>query len=422
VDAYLEQAAEAGRFIVSAARGELVLSGQATVLLAAAAVLAILLVLTLLFIVFTPRTRRVVKRRRVIRRPRGEEAAVGGSTSAQRSATAPDVALSGAAALDAGPQQESDPVLERRPTLARRALLAPWLVPVLILLFLAGTYGYTGTTHFCTAYCHMASDESEGGESAMATQRDSAHHELCSSCHDSGVAGNIADRTRMVVVRLSTGTMGVEHAAVVESKACLRCHRSVLRGTLTSGPGTMLVSHAEPHEAGMNCVDCHQRIGHTDLLGPVMADCIECHDSVTASATCETCHVGNPADSAVAADGTRVKSSVVYSPVEVDHRNCYGCHETASCDACHGVRLPHSESYIYGGHAYDAAWEKKEVCYRCHTVADCQECHLTFAASHGPNFKEEHKAMSPTATCSCHDQRYPARAARIPFCEACHAP
>lgn len=218
------------------------------------------------------------------------------------------------------------------------------------------------------------------------------------------------------------GRASEDVSAIVDSDRCVRCHSGVVDEVVTTSAGTLQVSHAEPHAAGMVCTACHQRIGHQGAVEPSMSQCLECHDSVIASAECSACHLVEPTGAAAVAEG-RGAGSIIYQPVALDSGNCYGCHETESCDACHGLRLPHPVEYIQGGHAYDAAWEGKEqLCYQCHDPQECSLCHRSFspASSHPPSFREEHKSLSRDASCYCHDQRRPPSQRGRPFCEACH--
>jgi hypothetical protein len=80
--------------------------------------------------------------------------------------------------------------------------------------------------------------------------------------------------------------------------------------------------------------------------------------------------------------------------------------------------MPHDEPFIRGGHAPQAAFERKdETCYKCHTHAECQSCHVGFPG-HLTGWKEEHKKMPRQGGCSCHSiERDPATES---MCDLCH--
>jgi len=374
-------------------------SPTVTLLTLAAVLLVVTIAVMVVILVLTPPKRRVVRRRRID--AAGER--VEGSDESQ--VTVPTRA-------------------------AWVSMVAGWPgLLVVALAVIAGTYVASGTTTYCTS-CHseaMPAALSAGQQPIVATattltvEPERAHHTECRTCHTSGLVGDLFDRGRMLVVTVTDG-MAADLSGAVDSSRCLRCHSSVLDGVITTSAGTLRVSHAEQHDAGIPCSWCHQRIGHAGAVDPSMSQCIECHDAVTASAECSTCHTVNPTDGAVTAQG-REGSTRIYPAVALDSGDCYGCHVPDSCDSCHGLRLPHPQSYIAGEHAYDAAWEgKDELCYRCHDPIECSRCHRSFdaAQSHPPSFREEHKRLSPTTACPCHDQRRPVGAPPRPFCEACH--
>jgi len=186
------------------------------------------------------------------------------------------------------------------------------------------------------------------------------------------------------------------------------------------------VSHAEPLEAGMNCVDCHGAVGHLGEAGRVavsMDRCLGCHDGESASADCAVCHTTDIAatgrDALVRDDGRITGSGKYqYPTVVASGADCSGCHDVETqCDPCHGLRLPHPEAFVKGYHAKDAAFEKKESCYRCHDTRDCQSCHRPFSTGHAPNWKTDHARSPWDAGCGCHGRGVNEE---TPLCVFCH--
>ncbi len=200
------------------------------------------------------------------------------------------------------------------------------------------------------------------------------------------------------------------------SRGCLSCHAEILDGVRVSSDIPVRMSHAEPVASGLGCPDCHAT-GHdesADRPAGRMNRCLSCHDAQTASSECSTCHTTDPGVMRREAGSGRILGRVSASP-RVD---CGGCHDLAPCDACHGIRMPHTKEFEEVGHAMAAAFEKKELCFeQCHEEADCGACHGNFA-SHGPGFKESHgTGRSFASPCSCHA---PADNPARPFCPVCH--
>jgi hypothetical protein len=106
--------------------------------------------------------------------------------------------------------------------------------------------------------------------------------------------------------------------------------------------------------------------------------------------------------------------------------DCGGCHDQTTCDACHGLRLPHSETFVKWQHARYAGFEKKQRCWRCHASRqDCGGCHTDWTQnSHGANWRTIHgqSNLGMNARCSCHWPRMPeeGRQQAGTYCRVCH--
>ena len=85
-----------------------------------------------------------------------------------------------------------------------------------------------------------------------------------------------------------------------------------------------------------------------------------------------------------------------------------------SCDACHGIRMPHSEEFLRTHPRY-SGFDLKEQCFeQCHTQQDCGKCHGAWS-SHPPSFKQDHQRYPKDAACStCHSKH------EGPMCDLCH--
>jgi len=386
-------------------------------------IISILLVLVVLLL--TPKNRRVL-RRRIVTVPAGgaEQAGAGIADESGPQAPGADAAV---AAEAHGEGVEQAP--ETAPRRAADIVLGIPAIAFVALLLFVSVYTITSTDWYCVTYCHRSVLPGGGeivvpltatGAGVKKVAAEGPVHARCAQCHSAGIVGNVFDRTRMVVAAFS-GTPDAPVSAVVDSANCERCHRSVLDSTIE---GPVRMSHAEPQESGMSCVTCHPRSGHVVRGAPQMTQCVECHDRRTAAAACPTCHAKKPSDayaaSSRAASSESTGTARSFFPVPLGADDCYACHRPGRCDSCHQVRMPHSDRFVSGGHAYRAAWDGKRVCYRCHVPSFCNDCHSPFAAitNHVPGWQRNHAKADPDAGCACHDSRRPQR--KTPFCAVCH--
>ena len=371
-----------------------------SLLLLAAVVLVVLLLVSLVMALAMPSSKRVVKVRRYSGTPE-EIAAVRARAEARKS--------QGAAV---GPAARSP----------RRLMSTPILIAFAVLLVVSA-YAVTSTDAYCARTCHRSS---EGADTALAVD-----HASCTSCHEghvvTGAVGNGLSRLRMLAMQ-TVSEAPTSSAVPVESSACLHCHRSIRRGVVVSSSGTRM-SHAEVIAAGEACTSCHVAMGHREqAYTKSMSGCVTCHDTRTASATCTTCHSTDPLAARVDTESTATVGSgdIVYPAVRAANRDCAGCHNVVKdCDPCHGgIRMPHSPEFKAGGHAVNAAFERKTACWRCHDPQVCAaDCHTSFSAdgasSHGKpaKWRLEHQASSWTAGCGCHAGR---SQRDYPICYRCH--
>lgn len=242
-------------------------------------------------------------------------------------------------------------------------------------------YAGTSVNAYCGNTCHTMVARSD-------TWKASPHESVrCVRCHegrpvDAFVRGSASRLRSLSYAFLGTDATGVK----VPSIRCLECHGSILEETVVSELAVAM-SHREPISAGASCSDCHGQQGHIETsLIVAMPACLRCHDGVTASAKCTLCHP----------KGIEASISQPREPVGPSTRlpakpRCGGCHSQKSCDACHGLRMPHSEDYEKPQrHARPAAFDaKNRLCYRCHTPSECGVCHPSFSA-HGLNWKKDH--------------------------------
>lgn len=397
---------------------------QLTMVVLAIAVIA-LAILVVLGLMLMPRRKRRV--RKIVRRwvPDATEPGAHGNAAPSEAAAPAGGALELVPAVIARPVPPvSKPASSARRRRMRRvtSAVSAVAIPVLIVAALVSGYVMTGTDEACVT-CH------DGSPAVLAVhERDHAGRASCADCHEQGTGADVVTavvaRTEMALVQSGLPTSTIEPRPVA-SAACVRCHE-VADATIESTRVNIRMSHAEPLEAGMNCVDCHGPVGHLGEAGraPVSMDrCLGCHDGETASAVCAECHTTDIAtvgrDALVRDDGRITGSGKYqYPTVVASDTDCSGCHDVATqCDPCHGLRLPHPEPFVQGYHAQDAAFEKKETCYRCHDTRDCQSCHRPFSVGHAPNWKSDHTRSAWDAGCGCHGRGVNED---VPICVFCH--
>ena len=286
----------------------------------------------------------------------------------------------------------------------------------LALLTFVSTWYVTGTVQYCGTSCH-----NEDG--VVIGIRDTPHADIsCIACHESGtvmgVPADIADRARYIYANLLEAIREESPAITGLGDRCLKCHETILEEVAEMEDTGIRVSHAEPLAAGMACEDCHTTSAHSASVTTGMQPCIECHDGVQADSECSLCHSKPPSDTAKRGS---TGPTVSLGPVD----DCGGCHSQTSCDTCHGIRMPHSGTFIQYAHAKEAAFANKAVCFeQCHAPTDCNKCHMgTFSVrevnGHPESWRQQH-AVGGSGYCSCHQTKMPEQLQDQYFCEVCH--
>lgn len=380
----------------------------------------VLMIVVGLLLALTPRRRKIVKVRRYLNTP-GPDAGSGVAVAEDIVSDTPTVSDSDAGGSQAPTQKKRKlPALPPMPPRLARVLAIVLSVPALILYSLVAAYVVTGTQDYCARTCHAEQEHVR-----VAAEID---HATCTDCHEqrgvAGLVGNGVSRTRMLVSSLGDAEPG--GPVVVDSANCLACHRAVLERTSAS-PRGLLMSHLEPHEAGVTCVSCHPVTGHDVRRDFTMSSCVTCHDGEQAAETCGTCHRSDPYaaatfDPARESTATIGSGDVRYPATLISDIGCGGCHnEKRDCDTCHGIRMPHTDAFrTTQAHARAAAFERKQLCFeKCHERSECIGCHIgNFETAHGSNWKREHAQAPRDAGCVCHAAR---TGRQTPMCDMCHS-
>jgi hypothetical protein len=314
-------------------------------------------------------------------------------------------------------REEDAPVAVRPPGRVTRWLAGPggtMLVWGLVVAGLIGAFAGTSRDEFCADLCH--------GDGAAKSRAADAHKKVaCVRCHEeSGPAAALAVAIQRATHLASKAVPVGSYRGAVPASRCLSCHAAILKGTVTIKGLGVRVSHARPLASGMTCDDCHTNAGHGGSISARgMATCVPCHDGKRASSMCSVCHIGDTSQAVRVARGTGTRR--LFTRIQMGRpQDCGGCHSQAACDACHGVRMPHTAAYKQYAHARDGAFGGKRTCYRCHSESFCSDCHMPFS-THGNDWAIAHRSSPANDRCSCHWPRLPV-AARGPkgFCGLCH--
>jgi hypothetical protein len=205
----------------------------------------------------------------------------------------------------------------------------------------------------------------------------------------------------------------------VPDDRCIACHDQVLE-QLVEANG-LRMSHLEPFEAGVACVDCHGRVAHgaetPEQAGLAMEECLRCHVVSPAYGDCDTCHTES-----VSREERIVTGSFAATHGESwktmhgmgDIRTCVSCHTAARCQGCHDVPLPHGMMWM----SEHGPASSRSDCTQCHDRETfCDGCH-GLPMPHPADFLGGHskyvmEAGGKTEHCqTCHDER---------ACKLCHA-
>lgn len=325
----------------------------------------------------------------------------------------------GRAAVSNGPRIA--PASRRRtPDEVRGRLLGTSAMIVIVLAVVWVSAGVSTSSRITCESCHTDAPHSESAEI-------DAHSDVrCVSCHETGgpvagVSGNLSTR----VAHYVEGAQGVsngQYGTRISSAGCIDCHRDVLEGTTKSDDRGIMMSHAEPVEAGAECVDCHRLTGGVvsrRITG--MNECLRCHDDAAASSQCSTCHAGDPAMAIAATEST----STAFARDLVSEPRCDSCHDMQPCDSCHGISMPHTADFKSIGHAREGArdlWSNGgETCAKCHYEGrrECTACHEQAFLAHGADFQQSHAQADWSGVgCTCHNRRAPVKGRN--FCLVCH--
>lgn len=309
-----------------------------------------------------------------------------------------------------------------RPARSPRARIAVTITAVLFLGVLWVVTAATTSASYVCISCHA--DRPHVEAAAMDPHTDVA----CVECHEPGnvlsrVTYELPSRAWHVVEGGVRGVPAVGYGIPIGSQSCTDCHADQIAGTIRNEQREIRVSHAEPLEAGAECVDCHAlELGMVSRVTVGMDPCLRCHNGTQAESGCGVCHDGDPAR----AIRSRPTTEAAFVADQVPVPRCGGCHDEVAegCDGCHGLRMPHSREFMAFDHARygveDLWYNDGAVCGKCHFAErrPCQRCHSGFLA-HGEDWQRLHgQGVGYSNPCGCH--QYMAYSKQRNFCGLCH--
>ncbi len=259
----------------------------------------------------------------------------------------------------------------------------------------------------------------------LSSWKRSAHANVaCDACHAGGSSFAFARGKVRYAAMLPAALSGLYPrpiTATVSNDACLQCHIQIASKTVTKN--AIRMSHKETLAAN-SCADCHSTTAHgsasTAKNYPELDKCLVCHNNVKASADCDKCHVGG---------AERIKPVGFTSAWRTTHgqnwrtahgagnlKTCRACHSEDFCKRCHGIQLPHPDSWLnLHGDEVKSSPAAKEGCFVCHRRSLCDGCHK-LQIPHPKDFLKNHssivKQQGSTACYKCHSEV---------SCDRCHS-
>lgn len=285
----------------------------------------------------------------------------------------------------------------------------------------------TGLDSMCMS-CHEGANPhaerfADGGDDPHAAV-------ACVRCHEPGsvlasLTSNVPARAAHFIEGIAATDSMSPYGVPAPGPGCASCHDAMGAEIRTNSGRGIRMSHREPLDAGAVCMDCHEIQVVSGVVGTWtvgMTPCLRCHDNEQASAECDSCHT---LDVAYAMHANREPAPKRLVP----ETRCGSCHDQAPCDACHGIRMPHTQEFIDIEHPRAATldlWENGgRTCMRCHTRTrnSCASCHPDPFPGHPVGvWRRLHGDGGPDAglgSCDgCHGQR--ARISGRNFCGVCH--
>jgi len=199
------------------------------------------------------------------------------------------------------------------------------------------------------------------------------------------------------------------HDGETASEECGTCHQDPDNPVAFVSPEREILFNHTVHleTQGLECAACHQGYNEIDYAAqsahpfPYMADCMKCHDGVTAKEDCQLCH--SRVESLLPVSHTPDWKRLHGTSVRSGDMSCRMCHDDTYCQECHDavnlieahkkstdrfspyapvisgrgssvLKKVHDLNYRFT-HAIDAR-SKSQDCRTCHELSTfCNNCH-----------------------------------------------
>lgn len=297
-------------------------------------------------------------------------------------------------------------------TTSRPALLA--LAAVAVLLLLVVGLG-AGTSQAACVSCHRPAARSLANDPHSSVRCVGCHLQAGGWSYPALVTDQV---TRMYPSALAgKGLSGP--ATPTSAAACRSCHEEIMRSKVPVESKGVRILHRSCAADSATCDTCHAGEGHGAAIrnprGPVMEDCISCHDRERATKRCLDCHP----DKVDLDEDAPGPFAITHGPNwRKTHglgrlSTCRTCHRKDSCVTCHGVSLPHPADFgrTHGTFAKGPG-AKCAVCHKQSTF--CSSCH-SIEMPHPDDFLKRHSSLVTDVA----DKRC-ARCHEKTSCQSCH--
>jgi len=233
----------------------------------------------------------------------------------------------------------------------------------------------------------------------------------CETCH-----GDIATSTENVDRNLPDMEVCADCHDVEDEEGCVICHRSPDDPQPSVHVITGFAFNHQAHvERKVACATCHAEMTSDHPVVKtaisVKAQCMQCHNNVTAESRCAACHGDRYQLADIHPTAWRHGHGEEASAREAWCASCH--HEQVDCQDCHqGDNLQgniHELNYVFI-HGLDAG-SKNIDCTRCHNrrefCTDCHERNLRIPLAHSTaGWLSEHgraARQDPENCASCHE-------------------
>jgi len=178
------------------------------------------------------------------------------------------------------------------------------------------------------------------------------------------------------------------HSVSNAPEDCKLCHTNAENPRGINMPKREVIfshkGHLGENPTSKDCLTCHAGIDKAETHAatiqgyPSMTQCFQCHDGMSASADCETCH-SQPLTMTQMVHPPDWMHAHQFAAVDEQRQSCAPCHHTESfCSDCHAgdnlVQTVHDLNYRFN-HGLDAKG-KESQCQSCHDIETfCGDCH-----------------------------------------------